>query len=80
MLAQAQEMLSKAPKGKGTAADLEAMKTDLTGAESTIGEAESAFTAERYLDAKAKAEAAKTAAGNVTAAVEAAIAAKKGRR
>jgi hypothetical protein len=80
MLTQAQEMLSKAPKGKGTAADLEAMKTDLTGAESTIGEAESAFTAERYLDAKAKAEAAKTAAGNVTAAVEAAIAARKGRK
>lgn len=80
MLAQAQEMLSKAPKGKGTAADLEALKTDLTGAESTIGDANSAFTAERYLDAKAKAEAAKTAAGNVTAAIEAAIAAKKGKK
>jgi hypothetical protein len=79
-LAQATDLLSKAPKGKGTAADLEALKTDLTGAESTIGEATTAFTAERYLDAKAKAEAAKTAAGNVTAAVEAAIAAKKGKK
>lgn len=78
MLAQAQEMLGKAPKGKGTAANLEALKTDLTGADAAIGEATTAFTAERYLDARAKAEAAKTTAGNVTAAVEAAIAAKKG--
>ena len=79
MLAQAQEMLSKAPKGKGTQADLEALKVDLTGAETAIGEAESAFAAERYLDAKAKAEASKTASGSVTAAVEAAIAARSGR-
>jgi len=79
MLAQAQEMLSKAPKGKGTQADLEALKVDLTGAETAIGEAESAFAAERYLDAKAKAEASKTASGNVIAAIEAAIAARSGR-
>lgn len=80
MLAQAQDMLSKAPKGKGTQADLEALKADLTGAESSIADAESAFAAERYLDARAKAEASKTASGNVTAAVDAAIAARGGRR
>ena len=79
MPAQAKEMLPRAPKGKGTQADLEARKVDLTGAETAIGEAESAFAAERYLDAKAKAEASKTASGSVTAAVEAAIAARSGR-
>lgn len=79
-LAQAQEMLTKAPKGKGTQADLEALKADLAGAEAAIGEADGAFSAERYLDARAKAEAAKTAAGGVTAAVEQAIAARSGRR
>jgi len=80
MLAQAQDMLSKAPKGKGTQADLEALKADLTGAESSIADAEGAFAAERYLDARAKAEASKTTSGNVTVAVEAAIAARTGRR
>jgi len=80
MLVQAQDLLSKAPRGKGTQADLDALKADLTGAEASVGDAESAFAAERYLDARAKAEASKTASGNVTAAVEAAIAARSGRR
>jgi hypothetical protein len=42
----------KAPKGKGTAADLEAMKADLTAAESTINDANAAMSAEKYKDAK----------------------------
>jgi hypothetical protein len=76
-LTAAQELLAKAPKGKGTAADLAAMKTDLETAATTITEAEAALGNVKYLDAKAKAEAAKTAAGTVTAAIEAAKAAKK---
>lgn len=76
-LTAAQELLAKAPKGKGTAADLAAMKTDLETAATTITEAEAALGSVKYLDAKAKAEAAKAAAGTVTAAVEAAKAAKK---
>ena len=77
-LTAAQEMLAKAPKGKGTAADLEAMKADLAGAETSITDASTAMGAERYLEAKAKAEAAKNAAGTVSNAVQAAIDAKKG--
>jgi len=76
-LTAAQELLAKAPKGKGTAADLAAMKTDLETAATTITEAEAALGNVKYLDAKAKAEAASAAAGTVTAAVEAAKTAKK---
>jgi hypothetical protein len=79
-LTQAQDKLSNAPRGKGTQADLGALEADLTGAESSIADAENAFAAERYLDARAKAEAAKTASDNVTAAVDAATAARRGRR
>ena len=76
-LTAAQALLAKAPKGKGTAADLAAMKTDLETAATTITEAEAALGNVKYLDAKAKAESAKTAAGTVKAAIEAAMAAKK---
>jgi hypothetical protein len=76
-LTEAEEMLKKAPKGKGTQQDIEALKGDLTAATSTVTEAESAFTAERFLDAKAKAEAAKSSIGNVKTQIEQAMAAKK---
>lgn len=76
-LAAAEELLKKAPKGKGSAADLAAMKTDLTTAGTTITEAETALNDGKYLDAKAKAESAKNAAATVTTAVEEAMAAKK---
>jgi hypothetical protein len=76
-LTAAQELLAKAPKGKGTAADLAAMKTDLETAATTITEAEAALGSVKYLDAKAKAASAKAAADKVTADVEAAKAAKK---
>ena len=77
-LTEAQALLEKAPRGKGTQADLEAMKADLTAAATSIGEAEASFAAERYLDARAKAEAAKTAATTVTTAVQQAIDARRG--
>lgn len=77
LLTDTQALLDKAPKGKGSAADIEVMKTDLTNAGTSIAEAEGAVTAGRFLDAKAKAEAAKTACSSVKTAVEAAMAAKK---
>jgi hypothetical protein len=77
VLAEAQELLAKAPKGKGSAADLEAMKTDLTNASNAIADAEKAAAGERFLDASAKAESANKAATTVKTAVEEAIAAKK---
>ena len=76
-LADAQALLEKAPKGKGSAADLEAMKTDLANAAASITDAEAALNSERLVDAKAKAESATTAATNVKTAVETAMAAKK---
>lgn len=77
-LEQAQQMLAKAPRGKGTAQDLEALKADLDGAATSITEAETAFATDNYREAKAKAEAARAAAANVTAAVEQAMAARRG--
>jgi hypothetical protein len=76
-LTDAKAMLEKAPKGKGTAADLEAMKADLTAAESTINDANAAMGTEKFKDAKAKAEAAKSSCANVVSQIEAAIEAKK---
>ncbi len=76
LLTEAQALLDKAPKGKGSAADIEVMKTDLATAATTITEAEGSLGGERFLDAKAKAEAAKGAASTVKTAVEAAMAAK----
>ncbi len=79
-LDEAKALLEKAPKGKGTAQDIEQMKADLAGVESTLTEAQNSFNAEKYLDAKSKAEAAKTNAGNVKTAIEQAIEAKKAAR
>ena len=74
---QAKALLAEAPTGKGTKADIEAMKTDLVTAGTAITEAETALAAGKFLDAKAKAESAKTTASAVKTAVEAAMAAKK---
>jgi hypothetical protein len=75
-LQEAKDMLAKAPKGKGTQQDLKAMEGDLAGVESSLTEAESALTAERFLDAKNKAETANTTISNVKSSIEQAIAAK----
>ena len=77
-LTQAQDMLAKAPRGKGTAQDIEALKADLTGAATSITEAETAFATDNFREAKAKAEAAKAAAASVVTAVEQAMAARRG--
>jgi len=77
LLTEAQALLAKAPKGKGSAADIEAMKTDLATAATAITEAESALGSEKFLAAKAKAESARNTANTVKTAVEAAMAAKK---
>lgn len=71
-LAETTAMLEKAPRGKGSAMDLAAMKTDLEGAGTSLAEADTLLTAEQYKDALAKAEAAKSAISTVRAQVEAA--------
>jgi hypothetical protein len=77
LLADAEALLAKAPKGKGSAADIEAMKSDLAAAATAITDAEGALGGERFLDALAKAESAKNTATTVKTAIETAMAAKK---
>jgi hypothetical protein len=76
-LTTTKEMLAKAPRGKGSAADIEAMKSDVAGIEASLPDIDAAMTAGRFKDAKAKAEAAKQGLDKIVADVEAAIAAKK---
>jgi hypothetical protein len=75
----AKQALAKAPKGKGSAADLEAMNADVAGVEASLGEMDAAMNAGNYKDAKVKAEAAKATLDKIVADVAAAVAAKKGR-
>ncbi len=77
-IATATEDLKKAPKGKGSQADLAAMQGDLDAATAAINEAKELMNTEKYLDAKAKAESAKTQAEGVSKAVQTAIEMKKG--
>jgi hypothetical protein len=79
-LADAKMMLDKAPKGKGSQADLDMMKADLAGVESAIAEADSSLNAGRFKDAQAKADAAMTTVTNTKTAIETAMAAKMGRK
>jgi hypothetical protein len=74
----AKQALAKAPKGKGSAADLEAMNVDVAGVESSLAAMDSAMAAGNFKDAKVKAEAAKQTLDKIVADVQAAIAAKKG--
>ena len=69
--------LAKAPVGKGSAADLAAMKSDVAGVETSLADIDGAIAAGRYKDAKLKAEAAGATLQKVVADVQAAIAAKK---
>ena len=74
----AENAMTTAPKGKGSKADLEALQADINAAKSTLGEADTAVTGEHYLDAKAKADAARQKAAGVTSAIEEAIKLRKG--
>ena len=76
-LTEGKEMLTKAPRGKGTQADLQQLEADLAGAETTVADADAAFASERYKDAKAKAGSAMSTIGSVKSAVEQAIAARQ---
>jgi hypothetical protein len=69
-LDSAMAMLAAAPVGKGSRADLAAMKADLEAAGMSLTEAEAALTGELYLEAKSKAAAAHEVIGRVTMAVE----------
>jgi len=76
-------LVEKAPKGKESRADLELIKSDLTGTQASLDEARASFQREEYLEAKAAAEAVINKANQLSAEVNAAIekyAAARGRR
>jgi hypothetical protein len=72
-LEEVKAMLAKAPRGKGSQADIKALESDLAGAEMQLVEVENVFASGKYLQAKAKANSVIGQIGNVKTAIEAAI-------
>jgi hypothetical protein len=72
-VAAAKAALAKAPKGKGAAADLEAMKGDLQGLDAALAEVKPMIDSQDYAAARDKAAGIKAKADEVTAAVTAAM-------
>ena len=72
ILKEASELLAKAPKGKDTKADIAAMQNDLKLAEEAAAEASTSMTTEKYIDALAKADTAKTKASGIIEQIKAA--------
>ena len=79
VLDSADAALKKAPKGKGSKADIELIKNDLIAATTAHGEAMADFNAGKYKSAKAKAEAAMQKAQAVIEEIARAAAMKKGK-
>jgi membrane-associated HD superfamily phosphohydrolase len=79
-LDDAKALLEKAPKGKGEKEAIEALKAELTAAETSLADANSAFQAGNYLQAKAKLQSVMNSANEVKTQVQAAIDAKMGRK
>ncbi len=73
-LTETAELLKKAPKGKGTAKDLEALQADLTGAEALYTEIQTALDANDYIGAADKAKTVKDRVAAIAEQVNAAIA------
>lgn len=70
---EAKALLAKAPKGKGSKADLEAFKADLKGIEDSLAEAKSANDAEDYSAAIEKSNAIKDKAAVISEQVKRAM-------
>ncbi|HET9235363.1 MAG TPA: hypothetical protein VFP10_14615 [Candidatus Eisenbacteria bacterium] len=73
-------LLNSAPIGKGSMTDIQAMKADMATIQMQLGEADSAFAAENYVEAKAKADAAKSSAQGIQQAIMQAREMARGRR
>lgn len=69
-LEEAKQLLAKAPRGKGSPADIAAMTADLATAETSLTEADTALATDHLMDARNKAEAGFETARQVKAAVE----------
>ncbi len=72
-LADAKKILAKAPKGKGTAADIEALRGDVKGAEDMLPEVQGMIDKEDYAAAMTKANAIKDKAASVADQVQKAL-------
>jgi hypothetical protein len=71
-LTRAQEMLAKAPKGKGSTIDLQILGGDVTQAGSVLTEAKALYDQGKFLDAKQKANVASSTLSKVVTDIEAA--------
>jgi len=76
-VSNANMMLAKAPKGKGTKADIEAMRADVSGIEAALTEAQGMIDNEDYLGATDKANSAKVKADEVADMISQAMAKKR---
>jgi tRNA U34 5-carboxymethylaminomethyl modifying GTPase MnmE/TrmE len=76
---EAATLVAKAPKGKGTRADIEAFKADLKACEDTLVEVQQAIDAENYLGAIEKAKAVTEKAAGISDQIKKAMA-KVGRK
>ncbi len=65
-LEEAKKLLAKAPKGKGTAADIEALKGDVKGLEESLNEVQGLIEKEEFMEAVNKAKAVKEKADGVS--------------
>lgn len=72
-LEEAKNQLAQAPTGKGTQADLQALRGDLQAAETTLGEIDAIMATEDYIGVKAKAESVQALAARVNEQVAQAI-------
>ncbi|MCA9501034.1 MAG: DUF4398 domain-containing protein [Nitrospira sp.] len=72
-LEEAKNQLAQAPTGKGTQADLQALRGDLQAAETTLAEIDAIMAMEDYIGVKAKAESVQALASRVNEQVAQAI-------
>lgn len=70
---EAKSLLAKAPKGKGTAADIEALRGDVKGLEDSLNEIQSLIEKEEYMEAVNKANAVKEKATGVSNQIKEAL-------
>jgi len=80
LVVSAKEALAKAPKGKGTKADIELIASDLAAVEQAYTAAKADFTAGKFLAAKPKFEAAVSQLNRIISDIDAAKAKASGKR
>lgn len=70
---EAKALLAKAPTGKGTKKDIDALKADLAGAETSFADIQAAIDAQDYIAAQDKAKSIQATVATVVEQVKAAI-------